>query len=179
MNIQAFVDSLAIYLPVHLIPVLLFSTTTLMNAPIATLIRILAGAGRSSAFLATFVGSIYASVCLVRTRLPTFLNIFGIKWSNQIYDSGLCVQLGCMLCGLSVLIENKRRRREMALYTAPRALYTLIDGIALPRGRAGQLLSRWMERSIFAVRSRLLVSFSRGLPRCSSLMLTSLHFDTV
>lgn len=58
-----------------------------------------------------------------------------------------------MLCGISVLIENKRRRREMALYVAPRAVYALMDEVLpgwLGRGRVGEVVGRWCERSVFA-----------------------------
>jgi hypothetical protein len=46
----------------------------------------------------------------------------------------------------------------MALYTAPRALYTLIDGIALPRGRKGELIATWVERSLFALSTALVTT---------------------
>lgn len=116
--VRAFVDSLVIYLPVHAIPQLLFNLSRVLARPSSSLARILLAASRSSAFLATFVASIYASVCLVRTRLPQLVS----SVPQQPLDSGLCVMLGCAVCGFSVLIENKRRRREMALYVAPRAL---------------------------------------------------------
>jgi hypothetical protein len=59
------------------------------------------------------------SVCLVRTRLGPRL----LPWvPQQTWESGACALLGCFMCGFSVLIENKRRRGEMALYVAPRAL---------------------------------------------------------
>lgn len=52
-----------------------------------------------------------------------------------------------------MLIENKRRRREMALYCAPRALYASLEDIVpafLSRGKTGQVLSRYIERLVFA-----------------------------
>ena len=90
-------------------------------------------------------------MCLVRTRIPLALlpNV-----NPQIWDSGLCTGLGCFLCGFSVLIENKRRRREMSLYVVPRALYATMEEIvprALLYGSARDALARWAERSIFAL----------------------------
>jgi len=38
--------------------------------------------------------------------------------------------LGCLLCGLSILLENKSRRMELALYCAPRAIYSLYQKAA-------------------------------------------------
>jgi hypothetical protein len=40
------------------------------------------------------------------------------------WDSGLCIGAGCVLCGWSILIEAERRREELALFVAPRALAT-------------------------------------------------------
>ena len=114
----AFFDALKIYLPVHFVPQLLFNLRGLARAPRETVLHTLLAAGRSSTFLATFVASIYASVCLVRTRLPRlFPGVRPIVW-----DDGLCAGLGCMLCGLGILIESKRRRTEMSLFVTTRAL---------------------------------------------------------
>ena len=119
--VLGFVDALKIYAPVHLAPQLLFHGGRLVTDPQSFLSHVALGAARSSAFLATFIASIYATVCLSRSHSP--LQILGV--SQQAIDGGLCTALGCATCGLSILIENKRRRREMALYCAPRALYVL------------------------------------------------------
>lgn len=91
---------------------------------------------------------------------------------QQTWDAGTAPMLGCMACGLSVLIENKRRRGEMALYVAPRALcvasfapsvycpheyahrYAILDEIlpaALFAGARGRTLARWCERAILSL----------------------------
>jgi hypothetical protein len=76
----AWLQSMGIYLPVrrgmrriglrtdacaqvHAVPRLLFGRQKLVSAPIETLTSTLLAAARSSAFLATFVASIWASVC--------------------------------------------------------------------------------------------------------------------
>lgn len=59
--IAAFRDCLLIYLPVHLVPQILFGLGRIVQSPLPSLLRILLAASRSSAFLATFVASIYAS----------------------------------------------------------------------------------------------------------------------
>ncbi|BGP21762.1 para-aminobenzoate synthase, subunit I [Rhodotorula toruloides] len=146
---RAFLDCLVIYLPVHAIPPLLFNLGRILSSPSSSILRILFAASRSSAFLATFVASIYASVCLVRTRLPQLVP----SVPQQPLDGGLCVMLGCAVCGFSVLIENKRRRREMALYVAPRALYAIMDDLIPPsllRGKTGDRLSTFLERLVFS-----------------------------
>ncbi|KAL9074266.1 MAG: hypothetical protein Q9161_002460 [Pseudevernia consocians] len=83
---------------------------------------------RSSAFLGAFVALFYYGVCLSRTRLGP--RIFSREFiTPMMWDSGLCVGAGCVLCGWSTLIEAEKRRMELALFVAPRALATLF-----PRG---------------------------------------------
>lgn len=94
---------------------------------------------------------------MVRTRLPLIIP----SLNPQSLDSGLCTGLGVFLCGFSILIENTRRRREMALYCAPRAIYTLMDELVpnlLTRGKTGELLSTLIERSVFAISTGITLS---------------------
>lgn len=80
---------------------------------------------RSSAFLGAFVGLFYYGVCLARTRLGP--KVFSHKTITPImWDSGLCVRAGCILCGWSILIEAEKRRPELAMFVAPRALATFL-----------------------------------------------------
>jgi hypothetical protein len=81
-------------------------------------------AARSSAFLGSFVSLFYYSVCLSRTRLGP--KALGDRVSPMMWDSGLCVAAGCMMCGWSILIEKARRRQEIAFFVAPRAAATLL-----------------------------------------------------
>lgn len=78
---------------------------------------------RSSVFLGAFVGLFYYGVCLARTLLgPKLLKSRGI--TPLVWDQGLCIRTGCMLCGTSVLIEAAKRRQEMAFFVAPKAMAT-------------------------------------------------------
>ena len=80
---------------------------------------------RSSAFLGLFVSIFYYSVCLARTRLGP--KLFSLSTVTRImWDSGLCVGAGCMLCGWSILAENPKKRPEIAMFVAPRAVATLV-----------------------------------------------------
>ncbi|GAA6001906.1 hypothetical protein JCM10207_002373 [Rhodosporidiobolus poonsookiae] len=156
---RAFLDALLIYLPVHAIPPLLFNFRRVLRDPSSSLLRILLAASRSSAFLATFIASVYAAVCLTRTRLPILLP--SVSPPQQSLDAGLCVLAGTFACGWSVLLENKRRRREMALYCAPRALYAVLDELvpaALQRGKTGECLACWAERTVFALSSGTVIA---------------------
>ena len=80
---------------------------------------------RSSAFMGAFVSLFYYGVCLARTLLGP--RVFGRDIvSPTMWDSGLCVRAGCILCGWSILIESEKRRQELGLFVAPRALATLL-----------------------------------------------------
>lgn len=87
--------------------------------------RALTDAAQSSAFLASFVSLFYYGVCLARTRLGP--KIFDSKSvTPMMWDSGLCVGVGCLMCGWSVLAEKARKRQELALFVAPRAAATVL-----------------------------------------------------
>lgn len=78
---------------------------------------------RSSAFLGAFVGLFYYGVCLARTLLgPKLFKSRGI--TPLMWDQGLCIRTGCILCGTSILIEAAKRRQEMASFVAPKAMAT-------------------------------------------------------
>ena len=97
---------------------------------------------RSSAFLGAFVGLFYYGVCLSRTRIgPKFFSYKTI--TPQMWDSGLCIGIGCVLCGWSILLEAERRREELALFVMPRALGTLLPRVYDAR-------EFWKERVVFA-----------------------------
>lgn len=99
-------------------------------------------ASRSSAFLGTFIALFYYGVCLARTRLGPRLLGKDAKSAQKI-DGGICVGTGCALCGWSVLIETAGRRKDMALFVAPRALATVVP-------RTYGLEKQWREKVVFA-----------------------------
>ncbi|RAL17741.1 uncharacterized protein BO97DRAFT_467213 [Aspergillus homomorphus CBS 101889] len=111
---------------------------------------------RSSAFLASFVSIFYYSVCLARTRLGPRLfsrdTITPLMW-----DSGLCVGAGCLMCGWSILIESAQRRQEIAFFVAPRAAATV-----LPRYYDKKYLYR--ERIVFAISAAVLLTCTQESP---------------
>lgn len=79
---------------------------------------------RSSVFLGAFVWLFHYGVCLARTRLGPKLFSSNII-TPMMWDQGLCIRIGCVLCGWSILIEAAKRRQEMAFFVAPRAMATL------------------------------------------------------
>lgn len=105
--------SMMLYGTVHMIPLLLFKNKILIKDPITSIQRLLIDIIRSSSFLATFVALIWMSICF---------------WRNLLQEDTLIGPLcGAFLCGLSVLIEKKHRRMELALYCIPRALHSLFE----------------------------------------------------
>ena len=98
---------------------------------------------RSAAFLSTFVASFWIAVCTSRTLL--FARILP-RISHNFWDGPYgCVLAGCLTCGGSILIENGRRRGEMALYVLPRAVRTCLPEAWV---RSGNRLARILEQSV-------------------------------
>ncbi|RKP00182.1 hypothetical protein CXG81DRAFT_19841 [Caulochytrium protostelioides] len=109
---SAFQRALRIYVPVHLIPALIFSRPKTMDAMARMLQRTTFHALHSTTFLSMFVTIIWSSICVVR------------RTTGQ--DTALGPTLGSFLCGLSILLERRSRRREMGIYTLPKAIESLL-----------------------------------------------------
>ncbi|KAF2432020.1 hypothetical protein EJ08DRAFT_586307 [Tothia fuscella] len=113
-------------------------------------------ASRNSAFLGAFVSLFYYGVCLGRTRLgPKIISSKTI--SPQMWDGGLCITSGCLLCGWSVLLEIPRRRVELMLFVVPRAL-----GVWFPRWY--DRVHRWREQLAFAVSAAVILTAAQERP---------------
>ncbi|PTU19487.1 hypothetical protein P175DRAFT_0441571 [Aspergillus ochraceoroseus IBT 24754] len=67
------------------------------------------------------------------------------------WDSGLCVGAGCVMCGWSILVEHTRKRQEIALFVAPRAAATV-----LPRFYDKKY--HYRERAVFAISAAILLT---------------------
>ncbi|KAK1761116.1 hypothetical protein QBC47DRAFT_21961 [Echria macrotheca] len=106
------------------------------------LIKALFSAARSSAFLGAFITLFYYGVCLARTRVGPHILGKHVE-ARQRIDGGVCVGAGCFLCGWSILLEKAGRRKDMALFVAPRALATLLP-------RRYDLSRQWLETAVFA-----------------------------
>lgn len=115
---KAFKFALAMYLPLQIL-------LQLRQPSRAAMLGASKAALRSSMFLASFISLFYYGVCLSRTLLGP--RLFPSKViSPMMWDQGLCVRAGCLLCGWSILVESKRRRQEIALFVAPRAAATIL-----------------------------------------------------
>jgi hypothetical protein len=123
----------------------------------SSMLAAVADASRRSAFLGAFVASFYYGVCLARTRLGP--KLFSAKAvSPQMWDSGLCVLAGCVLCGTSILAEPSRRRLEIVLFVLPRAAATWF-----PRRYVAS--QQWREQLGFAVSAAVVLTAAQEDPR--------------
>ena len=115
---RAFKFAFSMYLPLQLL-------VKARHPSARALTRAVKDAIRSSAFLGAFISIFYYSVCLSRTLLgPRILSYRTV--TPMMWDSGLCVGAGCIMCGWSILIEAEKRRQEVAFFVAPRAVATLL-----------------------------------------------------
>ncbi|KAJ4859059.1 hypothetical protein T069G_07326 [Trichoderma breve] len=142
--------SMLTYLPLAL-------ALQLRNPRRINLVKAITGSTRSSTFLATFITLFYYGVCLARTRLGP--RVLGKEIPNrQRIDEGICVGTGCCLCGWSVFIETAGRRKDMALFVAPRALATLVP-------RRYPLEKQWREKLIFAASTAVVFTCALENPK--------------
>lgn len=141
---RAWLWSMRTYLPLQLAVLLARAgpSGVLSGLRAEDLARALASASRSSAFLGSFITLFYYGVCLARTRVGPLVLGRDVSTRQKI-DNGLCVGAGCLLCGWSVLLEPAGRRKELALFVAPRALATV-----LPRRYDAD--RQWRETLVFA-----------------------------
>ncbi|KII94375.1 hypothetical protein PLICRDRAFT_101726 [Plicaturopsis crispa FD-325 SS-3] len=119
-----FLEAIALYLPVHFIPILLTRPRAFLRPH--TLVRPLLGAVRSASFLSSFLLLIWSTLCTGRTFLPALLPSIPHDFWDGPHGAVLAA---CIACGASIWAEDGRRRGEVALYVLPRAVRA-----CLPRG---------------------------------------------
>lgn len=159
--LRAWKVCMGIYFPVHLVPRLIFGPGQFKREPVQALIKVLKGSMRSATFLSTYIASIWFMVCMARSMvLPRlFPNV-----SFRYWDSGLGPILGSWTCGWSVFIEEKRKRAEMALYVAPRALFALAE-MAKPGWLSkGQKSALQAERLLFGMSVGIVIAAAKHRP---------------
>lgn len=121
------------------------------------ILRSFLSASRSSAFLATYITLSYYGVCLARSRIGPLVAGQDIAACRRL-DSGVGVGTACALCGWSIFVETKARRKDMALFVAPRALGTLVP-------RQYPVEKQWRERLAFALCAAVLSTCIRENPK--------------
>jgi len=150
---------LPIYGALTLIPMVLFKPKMVMKQPVKMLVKAFLGTLRSSAFLGVFVTifqtwncskyNLYTALTALRASPTTSL----LSTLAQLIPQRLVDFLirkpsfffGGLLCGLSLFVEEKHRREELAMYVLPRGLEgawgVLRDrGLIFGMGSAGDVL---------------------------------------
>ncbi|XAR71841.1 hypothetical protein NMG60_11018277 [Bertholletia excelsa] len=111
-----------LYFSLTFVPFVVLHLQKFMNAPIRTCWHAVKGAVRSTTFLSAFVGIFQAVICLHR--------------KVALKDHKLVYWVAGGIAALSVLLEKKTRRSELALYVLPRAgdslWYILVNRHFLP-----------------------------------------------
>ncbi|CAK9188028.1 unnamed protein product [Ilex paraguariensis] len=111
-----------LYFSLTFVPFVVLRLQKFMDAPVRTCWNALTGAVRSTAFLSAFVGIFQGVICSHR------------KVASE--DHKLVYWVAGGLSALSVLLEKKARRGELALYVLPRAgdslWYILVNRHLLP-----------------------------------------------
>lgn len=80
------------------------------------------------------------TICLTRTVALARL----LPWiSHDFWDGSLgCTLIGSLVCGSSILVEQGKRRGEMALYVLPRAIRASLPSALVRLGPKTMLLER-------------------------------------
>ncbi|KAI5964849.1 uncharacterized protein KGF55_001919 [Candida pseudojiufengensis] len=145
---RGFKFAATVYLPLNLL-MLLFPSKIKMSA---RLIRALKSSIRSSCFLGAFIGFYWYAVCLARTRILPYLfpKVPKVRW-----DDTICPAAGALACGFSSFVETPQRRKELALFVAPRGLGTLVSSEPSERNLR-------IESIVFSISLAILVAYSRS-----------------
>ncbi|KAK4433426.1 hypothetical protein Salat_1104900 [Sesamum alatum] len=111
-----------LYFSLTFVPFVVLRLQKFMDAPIRTCWHAVTGAVRSTTFLSAFVGIFQGVICLHR--------------KVAVKDHKLVYWIAGGMSALSVLLEKKARRGELALYVLPRAgdslWYILVNRHLLP-----------------------------------------------
>lgn len=128
-----------------------------LRLPLPVVLGAFGNMARSSAFLGAFIAFFYYGVCLSRTRLGP--KLFSYKTvTPQMWDSGLCVLAGCLLCGSSILVEQARKRVEILFFVLPRAAAVWFPRQYLPE-------HRWKEHLAFTLSAAVVLTTAQEDPR--------------
>ncbi|CAI9762329.1 unnamed protein product [Fraxinus pennsylvanica] len=111
-----------LYFSLTFVPFVVLRLQKFMDAPVRTCWRAVIGAARSTSFLSAFVGIFQGVICSHR--------------KVALKDHKLVYWVAGGIAALSVLLEKKARRGELALYVLPRAgeslWYILVNRRLLP-----------------------------------------------
>jgi hypothetical protein len=112
--LKTFVEMFPVYGALNVIPLLVLRTNTFIKEPLQCTKRMVRNTIQSSSFISTFVFLFQSGLCLHRnvstSKEPKYLFYF----------------LGG-LTGLSILVEQKQKRAELAMYVLPKGLQSFYE----------------------------------------------------
>ncbi|GAA6038526.1 hypothetical protein JCM8097_004613 [Rhodosporidiobolus ruineniae] len=113
-----------VYAGLHFIPPIILRRKAFLRDPRTALLKSLLGTLRSCSFLATFVTLFQGLVCFQRTL---YYSVHGKvpEWIERIVVHKFYYWLTGFSTCLALFIEEKKRRRELAMYVLPRGLESL------------------------------------------------------
>ncbi|KAL4081300.1 hypothetical protein V8B97DRAFT_1921726 [Scleroderma yunnanense] len=137
-----------IYGALHFLPMFLFKRKAFISNPTTMLGKAGWGTIRSAAFLAAFVASFQSWVCLKHYLYDVLSAQKALRVPQGIIDffvSKYSYGLGGLLGALSLFIEERRRRSELAMYVLPKALESAWltargKGLVFRTGKTGEIL---------------------------------------
>jgi hypothetical protein len=144
--------TLPIYGALHFVPLLFFKRTAFARAPARMALRAAWGTARSTAFIAAAVVMYQGWFCGMQNahRALTALGKDAVPaWILESVLSRPAHWLGGAVMGLSLFVEAKHRRGELAMYALPKALESAWialrgRGLVLHTGKYGNpLLTAW------------------------------------
>lgn len=115
---NTFLDMIPVYLSLNTVPLLLFKAKSVMQEyfelirPLDSLKRVIRATAQSCSFLSNFVFMFQTGLCLYRHFDP------------HSSDRYFFYILGA-ITGLSILVEQKSKRSELAMYVLPKGLQSL------------------------------------------------------
>jgi hypothetical protein len=144
---------LPIYTALHFIPMLLFKRGVVAKRPLPMLLKAAFGSARSSAFLGTYV-LIYQTALCLKVNLHKWLSRESSvplpwkrtpQWAFDAITGKHTFWISGFLCGLSLFVEDPRRRSELAMYVLPKGLESAWlmarkRGLAFKTGQYGEAL---------------------------------------
>ena len=136
------------YIPLHLIPVLLFKRRKLVQEPKRTFMITCKNIFKSCLFLAVYVSVFRYLLCVTKNTRRTV-----DRW-NMIIAS--------FVCGFAIILEPESRRNELAMYLVPRAFEALFN-LQVQKGRVKHI--KYGEVLIFAVCMSLLMYCYENEPK--------------
>ncbi|KAH9029497.1 hypothetical protein EDB85DRAFT_1966271 [Lactarius pseudohatsudake] len=137
---------LPIYGALHVVPMLLFKRKAVAQAPKAMALRASWGTVRSASFLGAFIAIYQGYYCAAQNSHRALVGRKRVPaWLLSALVSKASFWLGGLLAGISVLMEAKHRRGELAMYVLPKGLESVWvaargKGLVFRTGKHGNAL---------------------------------------